>query len=217
MTRPFPSFTGPQWLQGQSPRLSPLWLQGQCCLPSSASWQSFTMSSPLQPGIRLLRCLRHPFHTLAFSRPLARQGGIGLPKFRGVRRIETPVAACWRPGALGPTPGHRSPVQTPHHQMYQPISPVGLHDLSTQVSLVSIGVRSGRLTLVWLRVAELLSLGFPPIRVPLVYAGQVDLTPLVMCSSLSEQSIRHVKWRGGLKAGALSLPRECQLAQAWRD
>ena len=206
MTQLNPSLTGPQWIQGLSPHLIPLWLQGQSCLPSSLSWQSFTMSRTLHPGIRLLRCLRHPSHTLAFSRPLSRQGGVGLPKFHGVRRIEIPVAACCRPGALGITyrnrPESRYPAPSLVGQVYQPLSPVGLHGPLTQVPLVSIGIRSGRSTWSWLLVAELLSLGFPPSRVPLVNAGQVDLTPLFMCSSLCEQSIRHVKWRGGLKDGA---------------
>jgi hypothetical protein len=206
MTRQVPFLAEPQWHQGQRPRLCPLWLQGPFCLPFSPSWQSFTMSRPLQPGIRLLRCLRHPFHPLAFSRPLTRQDGIGLPKFHGVRRLEIPVAACCRSGAIGITYRHRSECryQAPSllGQVYQPFSPVGLHDPSTQVPRVSIGIRPGRSTYLWLYVAELLSLGFPPSRVPLVNAGQVDLTPLFMCSPLCEQSIRHVKWRGGMKAGA---------------
>jgi len=203
MTRQLPSLTGPQWIQGQSPHLIPLWLQGPSCLPFSLSWQSFTMSRSLQTGVRLLRCLRHPSHTLTFSRPLTRHSGVGLPKFHGVRRIEIPVAACCRPSAIGITYRDRteSRYQAPSllGQVYQPLSPVILHGPLTQVPLVSIGIRSGRSTCVWLRVAELLSLGFPPSRVSLVNAGQVDLTPLFMCSSLCEQSIRHVKWRGALK------------------
>ena len=90
MTRQHPFLTASQWHQRQSLRLCPLWLQGPSYLPLSFSWQSFTMSRPLQPGIRLLCCLCHPSHTLAFSRPLTRPGGIGLPKFRDVRRIEVP-------------------------------------------------------------------------------------------------------------------------------
>ena len=100
MTQPILSLTGPQWHQERSSRLCPLWLQGPSRLPFSFSWRSFTMSRPLQPGLRLLRRLRHPSHTLAFSRPLAKQGGIGLPKFRDVRRIKVPLGACRRPGAL---------------------------------------------------------------------------------------------------------------------
>src|SRR5436309_16072332 len=95
MTRQTPFLTEPQWHQGQSPRLCPLWLQGPSCLPFSFSWRSFTISRPLQPGVGLLRRLCHPSHTLAFSRPLTRQGGIGLPKFRDVQRIEVPLARLY--------------------------------------------------------------------------------------------------------------------------
>ena len=134
MTRQTPFLTEPQWHQGQSPRLCPLWLQGPSCLPFSFSWRSFTISRPLQPGVGLLRRLCHPAHTLALSRPLASQGRIGLPKFRDVRRIEVPVGACCRPGAFGTTYRHAGNVGTPHHpflgQVYQPLSPVRLHDPS---------------------------------------------------------------------------------------
>ena len=164
------------------------------------------MSRALHPGIRLLRCLRPPSHTLAFSRPLARQGGRGVPQFQDIRRIEIPLAACCRPGAFGTTYRHRRPVGTRHHpivgQVSQPLSPVRFHGLFSQVSCVSLGIRSGRSTRPWLRVAELLSLGFPPSRVPRMSAGQVDLTPLFMCSPLYGLSICPVKGRGRLVAGA---------------
>ena len=204
MTQPILSLTGPQWHQEQSSRLCPLWLQGQSRVPFSSSWRSFTVSRPLQPGVRLLRRLRHPSHTLAFSRPLARQSGVGLPKFRDVRRLEVPLGACCRPGAFGTTYRHAGSVGTKHHPFWvRCISHFHLFDftiLHTQISHVTIGTRSGRSTVVWLKVAELLSLGFAPSRVPLVSARQLDLTPLFMCSSLCEQSIRHVKWRGRMNA-----------------
>ena len=207
MTKPFPFLTEPQWHQGQSPRLCPLWLQGQFRPSFSFSWQTFTMSRALHPGIRLLRCLRPPSHTLAFSRPVSRQRGKGVPQFQSIRRIEIPVAACCGPGALGTTDGRTTPVHPQHHpilgQVYQPISPVAAHDPSSQVPCVSIGIRSGRSTLLWLRVAELLSLGFPPSPVPLLSAGQVDLTPLFMCSPLHGLSSCPVKGRGAASGGAL--------------
>lgn len=128
LTRPFPFLTEPQWHQRQSLCLCPLWLQGQFCHFFSLSWQAFTMSRTLHPGIRLLRRLRPPSHTLAFSRPHTRQGGVGVPQFQSIRRIEIPVAACCRPGACGkrmdiatlPIP-RTVPVLG---QVYQPISPV---------------------------------------------------------------------------------------------
>lgn len=206
LTRPFPFLSEPQWHQGQSPRLCPLWLQGQFRLSFSLSWQTFTMSRALHPGIRLLHCLRPPSHTLAFSRPVSRQSGLGVPQFQSIRRIEIPVAACCRPGAFGTTCGPRRHVHTMHHpilgQVYQPLPPVRFHGPSSQVPYVSLGIRSGWLTLLWLRVAKLLSLGFPPSPVPLRSAGQVDLAPLFMCNPLNGLSLCPVKGRTRLKAGA---------------
>ena len=205
MTRQTPFLTEPQWHQGQSPRLCPLWLQGPSCLPFSFSWRSFTISRPLQPGVGLLRRLCHPSHTLALSRPLARQGGIGLPKFRDVRRIEVPLGACCRPGAFGTTYRHAGNVGTPHHPFWvrciSHFHLFGFTILQTQISRVTIGTRSGRSTPVWLGVAAPLSLGFAPSRVPLVNARQVDLTPLFMCNSLHELSLCPVKGRTPLNPG----------------
>jgi hypothetical protein len=170
------------------------------------SWQSFTVSRTLHPGIGLLRCLRPPSHTLAFSRPLARQRGRGVPQFQDILRIEIPVAACYRPGAVGTTYRQGSPVGTRHHpmvgQVSQPLAPVRFHGLSSQVPCVSRGIRSGRSTRSWLRVAALLSLGFPPSPVPLLSAGQVDLTPLFMCNLLNRLSLCPVKGRTLPEAGA---------------
>ena len=118
MTRQLPSLTGPQWIQGQSPHLIPLLLQGPFCLPCSLSWQSFTMSRALHPGVRLRRCLRPPSHTLAFLRPLARQGGVGVPQFQDIRRLEIPLAACCRPGAYGTTPEGNEPLRAKHHPFW---------------------------------------------------------------------------------------------------
>jgi hypothetical protein len=206
MARPFPFLSEPQWHQGPSPRLCPLRPQGQSCRSSSLSWQTFTLSRALHPGIWLLRCLRPPSHTLAFSRPLPRHGERGVPQFQSIRRLELPVAACCRPGACGTTSGCRRPIHTLHHpilgQVYQPLSPVRFHGLSSQVPCVSLGSRSGRSTHVWLSVAALLSLGFPPLRVPLISAGQVDLTPLFMCNLLNRLSLCPVKGRARLEAGA---------------
>ena len=203
MTRQLPSLTGPQWLQGQSPRLSPLWLQGPPCLPFSLSWQSFTMSRALHPGIRLLRCLRPPSHTLAFLRPLARQGGVGVPQFQDIRRIEIPLAACFRPGAIGTTSG-----MLPSVPRTIPFGS-GVSAIFTCSNSRSVNADFSRQhrnqvwssTTLWLPDAELLSLGFPPSRVPLVNAGQVDLTPLFMCNLLNRLSICPVKGRTPLNSG----------------
>jgi hypothetical protein len=175
------------------------------------------MSKALHLSLRLLRCLRPPSHTLAFSRPLTRQNGIGVPQFQDLRRIEIPVAACYRPGAFGTTYGCSPPIHTQHHpilgQVYQPLSPVAIHGPSSQVPCVSIGIRSGRSTHAWLRVAELLSLGFPPSRVPLMSAGQVDLTPLFTCNPLHGLSLCPVKGRTELPCGVWVI--DCASRQAY--
>ena len=182
-------------------------------------WLAFTMSRALHPGIGLLRSLCPPSHTLAFSRPVARQSGFGVPQFQDIRRLEIPVAACCAPGALGTTYRNSGFSCTPHHTFwFRCLSHFHLFPIttrSTQVSLVSRGIRSGRSTLAWLRVAELLSLGFPPPQVPPVDAGQGDLTPLFMCNPLNGLSIYPVKgrtpetgegWGGGEAVGRQHTP-----------
>jgi hypothetical protein len=145
MTQQRPFLSEPQWHQEQSPRLCPLWLQEPSCLPFSFSWRSCTMSRPLQPGVGLLRRLCHPSHTLALSRPQTRPGGIGLPKFHGVRRIAVPLGACCRPGASGTTYRHTRTLGTSHHPFWvRCISHFHLFGFTifhTQISLVTIGTR----------------------------------------------------------------------------
>jgi hypothetical protein len=129
-----------------------------------------------------------------------------VPQCQDIRRLALPCAACCRPGAWGTTDRQRRPVGTRHPpivgQVEQPLAPVRLHGLVAQVACVSRGSRSGRSTRPWLRVAALLSLGFPPSRVPLMSAGQWDLTPLCMCSPWYGLSVCPVKGRGRLEAGA---------------
>ena len=109
-------------------------------------------------------------------------------------------------GCMGTTEGWGSPIPPPHlpivGQVAQPLAPGRFHGRSSQVPCVSLGIRSGRSTHVWLSVAERLSLGFPPSRVPLISAGQGDLTPLCMCSPLYGLSVCPVKGRKRPKAGA---------------
>jgi hypothetical protein len=109
-------------------------------------------------------------------------------------------------GCMGTTEGWGSPIPPPHlpllGQVSQPLSPVRFHGRSSQVPCVSLGIRSGWCTLLWLRVAQLLSLGFPPSPVPLRSAGQVDLTPLFMCNPLHGLSLCPVKGRTLPEAGA---------------
>ena len=172
-------------------------------------WLAFTMSRALHPGIGLRRSLCPPSHTLAFSRPVSRQGGVGVPQFQRIRRLAIPFAACCAPGVAGTTYRHAANASTQHRTLwFRCVSHFHLLPLtarSTQVPLVSIGIRSGRSSLVWLREAELLSLGFPPPPVPPVDAGQVDLTPLFMCNPLYGLSLCPVKGRTAA-CGGVSKP-----------
>lgn len=52
------------------------------CLWVGLPWRTFTLSWRLQPGVWLLRRIRPPSRALAFSRPIAGQGGVGVPQFR---------------------------------------------------------------------------------------------------------------------------------------
>jgi hypothetical protein len=101
------------------------------CVVASLPWLAFTMSRALHPGIRLLRSLCPPSHMLAFSHPLTRQSGRGVPQFQDIRRLEIPVAACCAPGALGTTYWHPTIASTQHHPFWvrciSPISPVAAH------------------------------------------------------------------------------------------
>jgi len=94
-------------------------------------WLAFTMSRALHPGIGLLRSLCPPSHTLAFSRPVSRQGGVGVPQFQSIRRLEIPLAACCAPGVSGTTYRHAANASTQHRtflvQVCQPFSPVAAH------------------------------------------------------------------------------------------
>jgi hypothetical protein len=67
-----PSSRWGQWSgQGLRPRLPFPLGQGASRGRVLLSWRTFTVSRPLQPGMRLLRRLRPPAHTLAWSRPAA--------------------------------------------------------------------------------------------------------------------------------------------------
>jgi hypothetical protein len=150
------------------------------------SWQTFTLSRPLQPSIWLLRCLRPPSRELAFSLPLAGSSSMGVPQFQHERR-ECPVAACSTPGGSGTTSARFLARHCPHRPVW--VRCVNHFHLllvttpHTQVPRVSIGHRTGRSTTLWLAVAELLSAGFRPQGVPPRDACCVVLVPLSMNGS----------------------------------
>ena len=149
MTRPFPFLTEPQWHQGHSPRLCPLWLQGQCR-------RSFSPPGSPSP------CPDHYILALGYYAASASFPHVGIFTSSG--------EATWERSS--PVPGHTtyrdprscrlstgcrwnnvpngSPLGTRHHpmlgQVYQPLSPVRFHGLSSQVPCVGLGIRSGRST-----------------------------------------------------------------------
>jgi hypothetical protein len=188
------------------PYLTSPWLQRMFRVPVFLSWRTFTLSRTLHPGIWLLRRLRPPCRTLAFSRPGYRPGGCGVPQFRCIRRLEIPVAACCAPVVSGSTERYRRiTTPSPHTFWFRCLSHFHLFaftTLSRRFLFVSIGIRSGQSASLWLKAAELLSLGFLPQRVPLAGAGQVDLTPLIKCNRLNRLSLCPVRGRARLKAGA---------------
>lgn len=192
------------------PCLPSLWLRWTYCFLVFLSWRTFTVSIPLQDGIWLLRRLRPPARTLAFSRPVSRWSGLGVPQFQCKRRIERPLAACCAPGVLGTTPRYSHNIGALHLTFWSGCNshfhPSDFTTLYHRFLFVSLGLRSGRSALSWLGAAELLFLGFLPQRMPSADAGQVDLTPLFMCNPLIGQSFCTVKGRTRLKSGAWSLP-----------
>ena len=181
------------------PCLPSLWLKWTHRFLVFLSWRTFTLSLPLPQGIWLLRRLRPPARTLAFSRPVSRLSGLGVPQFQCKRRIERPLATCCAPGILGTTHQHRRNADAqPHAFWLRYISHFYLLSFTTlyhRFLFVRIGLRSGRSAPLWLGAAELLSLGFPPQRMPSADAGQVDLTPLFTCNPLNGQSFCTVKGR----------------------
>ena len=112
MTRPYPFLTEPQWHQGHSPRLCPLWLPGQ--FRRSFSPPGSPSPCPEHDILALgsyaasaLLPTRWHFHVLW-------RGNVGedFPGSRtSVSRI--PVAACYRPGAVGTTYRHGRPCRYP--------------------------------------------------------------------------------------------------------
>jgi len=70
LTKHHPSPEGQWSVQERSSRLTSPLLQGMSCVRVLLSWRAFTLSASLQRGLRLLRRLRPPLRTLAFSRPV---------------------------------------------------------------------------------------------------------------------------------------------------
>ena len=150
---------------------------------SRSAWQSFTLSRPLQPGIRLLRCLRPPIDSLAFSRPaFAGKADRSSP-------VPPPVPSSTRSCLLyaGRTSEQPAPENiagafaavpfwvrciSHFHLLY-------LTTRQTQISRVSIGCKISPIIRLWLTEAGTLSAGFTPRRVPLADACRLIFMPLL--------------------------------------
>ena len=105
-------------VQKQSFRLTATLLRRLPNVLVSLPWLAFTMSRALHSGVRLLRSLCPPAHTLAFARPVSRQSGRGVPQFQCIRHVEIPLAACCAPGVSGTTYRHTTIACTPHHTFW---------------------------------------------------------------------------------------------------
>jgi hypothetical protein len=161
-------------------------------------WQTFTVSRPLQTGFWLLRCLRPPKGSLAFSRPAvkSRSGGWEFPSSTA-RNVLVTLSCLLYSGRIGTTlwgAETSQPFAVPFWSgCNNHFHPFCFTKPYTQVSFVSIGHRTGRSTLLWLSVAELLSGGFRPEWLPTFHACPIVLTPLSRYSLLKRQFLAPLK------------------------
>jgi hypothetical protein len=166
------------------------------------SWQTFTLSRPLQTGFWLLRCLHPPSVTLAFSRPVAknRSDVWEFPSSRA-RNVIATLSCLLYSGPIGTTRLGaiiQAPLATPFWSgCNNHFHPFGKTSPQTQVSFVSIGHRTGQSTLVWFREAELLSGGFRPERWPTFHACPIVLVLLSKNSLLGRQFLAPLKGAHG--------------------
>ena len=106
------------------------------CLVGSVhhAWQTFTLSSSLQQGVWLLRCLRPPSRTLAFSCPTEVGKARGSSPVPAQQTIATRSCLLYA-GCLGDTASQRSDLVSPAPSRFgsgvsQPLSPRPRHDAS---------------------------------------------------------------------------------------
>src|SRR5215213_2191853 len=152
------------------------------CRSLGLPWRSFTMSCPLQPGVGLLRRLRPPVRTLAFSRPpLGGKAAWGFPS-SGASDVVATRSCLLYAGWLRDNAGRFGTRPAPHHPFwvgwFNHLHPLLVTTLRQQVPRVSIGRRTGRSSASWLAGAERLSAGFRPQGLPTPDACCVVLAPL---------------------------------------
>ena len=159
------------------------------------------MSQSLQSGIWLIRCLRPPARTLAFSRPaLAGQAAWEFPN-SNARDISATRSSLLYTGQIGDNPrrilsrhAHCHPILG---GVFQPLSPVRIHDACTGFLRLRRS-QDWSVNHLWLVVAELLSAGFRHPRLPIADACCVVLVPLSKHNSFKEQSLAPLEGAQGL-------------------
>jgi len=158
------------------------------------SWQTFTLSAPLQRGVRLLRYLRPLSCALAFSRPSAGSSSCRVPQFR-TEVFSQPVVACCTPGVFWDNP-QLMMKKLRLHTFTILVKCLNRFHLSqvttrqTQVPLVNIGRRGSSTLLRSVPDARTLSAGFVPQAVPPLNARRFPLTSLSKCFPVGNTSAR---------------------------
>jgi hypothetical protein len=211
LAEPPSSLSGPWSGQGQQlPRQPSPRMQRASRVRVFLSWRTFALSAPLQRGLWLLRRLRPPSRTLAFSRPA--KTGKAAWEFPNSNARDT-SAACrclLYAGRFGDNACRRRDRQAHRHpilgRVYQPLSPVRLHDAINAGSFRHPGPQDWSVGSPWLDAAELLSAGFRPLGLPTPDACCVVLAPLSRYSPLLGAISRAVRGRARLKPGGSGDP-----------
>ncbi len=192
LTRHYPTLAGQWSVQERCSRLTSPLIKVVSHVRVLLSCQSFAMSASLQRGIRLLCWLRPPTCTLAFSCPAkAGQATVEFPSSNAKDVIAT-LSCLLHSGRirnnLCRSDERHSPRRTFWFRCLNHFHLSRLTKPSPQVSLVSIGRRTGRSTVSWLTVVELLSAGFAP--QPLPMGGRTLRSPdVVVQTSLLKSNL----------------------------
>ena len=118
--------------------------------------------------------------------PVKRFGSSPIPTQETSQR---PVAAGYTPGRLETTHAGSLAVVASALRVFQPLSPVRIHDACTGF-LRRRRSQDWSVNHLWLAVAELLSAGFRPPRLPIADACCVVLIPLSKYSSSKSNLLR---------------------------
>ncbi len=176
------------------------------------SWRTFTMSLPLQQGIRaypqwvythwvyslrLLRRLRPPLRPLAFSRPLctgkavrefpnSKAGNVIAPKC--IATLSCLLYAGWIRDNTRRTYNRRAPHHPILGQVYQSLSPVRRYDASNADFSRQHRSQDWSVNCLWLAEAELLSASFRPKGLPTPHSCRLVLVPLSKYNSFGHRA-----------------------------